>query len=268
MNTRSAFLVRLLCLLFLGSFAVQVCAQAKGELTKDFDKLSPKERSKIAAQETQEAAADSTYQALMHQADQAFQAAHYEDALALYEQARVARPYNVYPKVKIQDLQALIRKRDLEKAAKEPTPLPESEAASVPDPAPSTDTAPVRSTFQEALPKTPQASEPAPVLSTSQEVLPAPPQASEPVLTPVPRPEPPPAATKAPARVITPPQAKHSTIGERVYVEAGAVVTERTVDDDGKTVIYRKVVHSWGQTFYFKEGLTISQFQWDQRFSE
>jgi len=85
---------------------------------------------------------------------------------------------------------------------------------------------------------------------------------------PTPSPEPSTPRPKAPAHKAPVPEEKPSTLGERVYIEAGAVVTERTVDDEGKAVTYRKVVHSWGQTYYFKEGLAISQYQWDKRFSE
>lgn len=263
MNTRSAFLVRLICTLVIYSWALHGTAQGKnGELTKDFDKLSAKERSKIAAKETQEAAEDSEYQALMREADHAFQATHFEEALATYERARAMRPYNVYPKVKIQDLQALIKKRDLEKAAVEPSTMAEPE------------TIEVQEVIQPASP------DPAPVSQPTSEPVPAPPAAVVPASTtttsPVSSPKPtvdtptetPPEVTKPAVRTAPAPQSKPATVGERVYVEAGAVVTERTVEDDGKTVIYRKVVHAWGQTFFFKDGLTISQFQWDQRFTE
>lgn len=277
MNTGSTFLVRLLCALLVCAWAMDGTAQGKdGKLAKDFDKLSAKERSQIAAKETQEAAEDSGYQALMRQADHDFQATRYEDALASYEKARVMRPYNVYPKVKIQDLQALIKKRDQEKAAAQPLPTPE--------PMPEPQVTEVPAVVQPPSPSP----NPAPVLT------PAPPSPAVPELAPKPVPPAPkaPATVPPPSPVIasqvkvdepigTPPttakpavrstpanESRPVTTGERVYVEAGAVVTERTVDDDGRAVIYRKVVHAWGQTFYFKEGLAISQFQWDQRFSE
>lgn len=277
MNTRYAFLVRLLCALLLCAWAMDGTAQGKdGKLTKDFDQLSAKERSKIAAQETQEAAEDSGYQALMREADHAFQATHYEDALAAYEKARVMRPYNVYPKVKIQDLQALIKKRDLEKAAAEPPPtpahIPEPEVTEILEvvqpPSPSADPAPVLA----PAPSSPvvPAPDPAPELPTPTVTAPA--STPPPVIAPKPtvdaRSETPLPTAKPAVRTAPVHEVKPATVGERVYVEAGAVVTERTVDDDGRTVIYRKVAHAWGQTFYFKEGLAISQFQWDQRFSE
>ena len=60
----------------------------------------------------------------MKQADAAFRAGRYEDALAAFHEARSIRPYNVYPKVKIQDLQALIKKQDEERVGQTPVVPP------------------------------------------------------------------------------------------------------------------------------------------------
>lgn len=273
MNTRSAILVRLLCMLMLSTWTLHGTAQGKnGELTKDFDKLSPKERSRIAAQETKEAAEDSGYQALMREADQAFQAARYEEALAIYKKARVMRPYNVYPKVKIQDLQVLIKKRDLEKAAEAPSPVPEPDATEVQELSPPSAPAPEAHPPAAAVAAPVATPTPVPATVATPSPLPTPASTPAPISNPEPvedtRPVPTPVVTKDPVHTSPAPRVSPIPLGERVYVEAGAVVTERTVEDDGKVVIYRKVVHAWGQTFYFKEGLAISQFQWDQRFSE
>ena len=125
MNFRPALLVRVVCLLLAPGWTVPCVAQGgDGSLTGDFKKLSPKERSKIAARETHEAAADSGYQDIMKQADAAFRAGRYEDALAAFHEARSIRPYNVYPKVKIQDLQALIKKQDEERVGQTPVVPP------------------------------------------------------------------------------------------------------------------------------------------------
>lgn len=254
MNTCCAFLVRACCALLIGWPSGLTLAQ--GELTKDFGKLSAKERSRIAARENVEAAADSGYQALMHQADLAFQAGQYEAALEHYEQARILRPYNVYPKVKIEDLQAMIRRREAEQAA--PAPLPATNAEAPPDEAP------------------PPAPAPAPAPAPSPAPAPAPTPAPAPVSTPVPPPTrpvpvPPPAPTPRPVPETTPESPSPDAPGQlsqRVYMEAGAVVTERIVQEENRTETWRRVAHPWGGTFYFKDGLAISQFQWDQRFSE
>ena len=56
------------------------------------------------------------------------------------------------------------------------------------------------------------------------------------------------------------------TLGERVFLEAGAVVTERTVMDDGRPTVYRRVVHPSGQVFTFKDGLSIPERMWRKWF--
>lgn len=238
MNTRCAFLVRACCALLLCWPSGPALAQ--GELTKDFGKLSAKERSRIAARENLEAAADSGYQALMHQADLSFQAGQYEAALAHYEQARTLRPYNVYPKVKIEDLQAMIRRRDAEQAAPAPLPAATAEAP-----------------LEEAPPAAPV---PSPVPASTEVPPPV-----RPVPVPPPAPTPRPVAG-TPPESASPPAPAH--LSERVYMEAGAVVIERIVREENRTETWRRVAHAWGGTFYFKDGLAISQFQWDQRFSE
>ncbi len=241
-NKRIPLPVRLAGVVMLCGLSTAVAAQGKkGALAKDFDKLPAKERTRIAAQETQESAEDTAYQAVMHRGDQAFQAGQYEAALTAFQEARRLRPYNVYPKVKIEDLQALISKRAAEQTAPSPP-------ASAPE---GTDSG---EAVKPAPPPVQHAASPTPALGAA----PAPNAA-----------KPPPAAAPAnhppAARVKTTPSA---ALGERVYKEAGAVVTERTVEDDGKPVTYKKVVHPWGQTFYFKDGLSIPEGQWSARFSQ
>ncbi len=241
-NKRPPLPVRLAGVVVLCGLSAAVAAQGKkGALAKDFDKLPAKERTRIAAQETRESAEDTAYQAVMHRGDQAFQAGQYEAALAAFQEARKLRPYNVYPKVKIEDLQALFSKRAAEQTAPSPP-------ASAPE---GTGTG---EAVKPAPPPVQHAASPAPALGAA----PAPNAA-----------KPPPVAAPAnhppAARVKTTPSA---ALGERVYKEAGAVVTERTVEDDGKPVTYKKVVHPWGQTFYFKDGLSIPAGQWSARFSQ
>ena len=56
-------------------------------------------------------------------------------------------------------------------------------------------------------------------------------------------------------------------LGERVFMEANSVVTERVVEDDGRAVVYRKVVHTSGQVFHFKDGLAVPERVWNERFA-
>jgi hypothetical protein len=256
MNVHATMFVRLACWLLLAVGALPLAAQRDGKsLTKDFSKLSAKERSRIAEQETREAALDSGYQRVMHTADLAFQQERYEDALAAFQEARKLRPYNVYPKVKIQDLQALIKKKK-EEAADQAAETPRTNPTPKPDPEP----APA------AIPASPQIPEehPAPAAEPA-DIAPAPqPSAEKPdTQRSLPAPVPPP---HQPA-TIQDPKAAAPPPGERIYKEAGAVVTERTVPDDGRIVTYKKVVHPWGQTFYFREGRAIPSRVWEERFN-
>lgn len=267
---------RLIALL-IALWGVATCwAQGKDKsLTKDFAKLSAKERSRIATQETQEADRDTAYQRLMGTAEQAFREGRYEDALAMFEEARELRPYNVYPKVKIEDLQALIRKRDSETRPPEPIPepipepLPETvlppaieEIALQPTPPPVAEAA----APPQEQPETPPLAEvkaPDPVVEAPAAMVEEKPDTPRPVAAPSrPSREPAPPAAAAPPELPPAPQ-----LGERIYLEAGAVVTERTVEDEGKVVVYKRVAHSWGQTFYFREGLSIPDRRWEERFS-
>ncbi len=268
MKIRPALRIRVVCLLLAPAWAASCLAQGKdGGLTGEFDKLSPKERSKIAARETQEAAADSGYQDIMQQADAAFRAGRYEDALTAFQEARTLRPYNVYPKVKIQDLQALIKKRDEERSAQNTAVPPPT--ADPPGPA-VVAAPPSHSTPEPSIdtPLPPASSDP-PVAIPATPVTPTGPKVGTPhpdPATPIPHPA---DKSPTPVPVSTPgPDILSATIGERIYMEAGATVTERTVDDIGRPVVYKKVVHPWGQTFHFKDGLAISEREWTDRFNE
>jgi hypothetical protein len=88
-------------------FSVCTAAQ-KQSLTTEFAGLSAKERTRLAKQEQEEAALDVEYQHLMEVADEFFRTRSYEQALVIYQTARKRRPLNVNPKVKIEDLMALL----------------------------------------------------------------------------------------------------------------------------------------------------------------
>lgn len=127
-------------------FAPPLLAQQQG-LEGDFSRLSAKERSRLAREEEEGARSDSLFQRVMAEAEALFRAMRYEDAMAGYERARILRPLNVYPPVKIDDLRALIARRDsarpdsvaLAPPAAQPVPAQEAPTApstAVPEPAP------------------------------------------------------------------------------------------------------------------------------------
>lgn len=211
MNTHSLLLVRKLLIIPVLVFATPLWAQQADPLSERLEHLSPKERSALAAKETAEAKSDSAYQEVMRQAETAFREARYEDALSAYEEARRTRPYNVYPKVKIQDLQALLRTRDG-----------------------------TESGLQTG------SGRPAPIVPATSPGLPVPLEKSVAIPT---------APLHAPVRPV-----------ERVYMEGGAVVTERAVEEDGKPVVYKRVVQRSGQVFHFRDHLPIPAQMWLERF--
>ena len=211
MNNHSLPLVRKLLIIAVLLFATPLWAQQTDPLSEEIKHLSPKERSALAAKETTEAKSDSDYQEVMRQAETAFREARYEDALSAYEEARRTRPYNVYPKVKIQDLQALLKKRD------------EAESG-----------------FQTG------GARPAPVVPVPPPALAVPVEQSVAIPT---------APLDNPIMPV-----------ERVYMEGGAVVTERAVEEDGKPVVYKRVVQRSGQVFHFRDHLPIPAQMWLERF--
>jgi hypothetical protein len=219
-------------------------AQRDSSLTSEFARLNAKERSRIAAKEQAEAAGDAEYLRLMEQGEELFQAQRYDDALEQFKLARTRRPYNVHPKVKIQDLEALIKKRNEEKAAVAPPAerpqIISTEPALVSNtvmviPPPPLESTPVRETLPVKAPVRPAA---------------APPSAPRPV------PPSPPAAT----RVLVP--------GERIYKEGRSVVIERTIDDTVRPVVYRKVIQPWGDVHYFNDGTPMTVDGWSLIFGD
>ncbi len=221
------------------AFAIAGCgtllAQSdRGSLTEQFPKLGAKERARIAAQEAEGSNKDNAYQDAMHQAEQSFQEGRYEDALALYEKARAMRPYNVYPKVKIEDLHALLAKQA----------APQDTAASV------------GSNVKNASAPEPHALEPPPPTPVHE----APAMFQRSAL-------PEPAAVEDP--VPEPPSVKKAEgVIERRYKEGHAFVIERTVRVEGRTVVCKRVFHNWGQVYYFEDGLAVDERVWKARFPE
>lgn len=229
--------------LFLMGLAQARAQGDKGSLTDQFPKMSAKERARIAAQEASESAKDKDYQTVMQEAESAFQQGRFADAMAGYEKARSLRPYNVYPKVKIEDLKALIKKQNDEAQAAEPPP------GNKPDP-------PVVQQPVE-IPTIPlPVEQPSSVEATQR-------------TAPPPTGEPPSEATVQPARTtstVPPALEKADGLIERRYKEGNAYVIERTVTVDGRLVVYKRVFHSWGQVYYFEDGAAVDERVWNARF--
>lgn len=237
-------------------------AQQDSSLTRLFDGLSAKERNRIAKQEQEEAAKDAAYQSMMEQGDALFREQRYDEALEAYQDARRMRPYNVYPKVRIQDLQALIARKQAE--ARPPVP-PRSVDIPVPGPSVVQQQAPPPEVGPEHTPPVEErpvqtATGPAPPPTTVRTTKPVPPRpVSE--HAPLPVAVAPPVRSEKPDRV---PQA--DGMEERMFKEGRSVVVERTVVEEGRVTIYRKVMHPWGGAAYFKDAIAISERAWEEVF--
>lgn len=226
--------------LFALLLAASMQAQRDSSLTREFDRMSAKERARVAREEEAAALQDAVFQGHMQQGEEHFQAGHYNEALASYRQARSLRPLNVHPKVKIQDLEALIARRK-EEAARSPIqvpvePKPERPATSPPPATPS------------APPRVSPASELGPQRSS------APPAAEKP---PVVR-------SRAQLATIV---AHDGTESVRTFREGRAVVEERVVREGERLVVWRKVVHPWGEVVHFRDNEPIPARRWQERFT-
>lgn len=246
--------------------ATTVAAQEEG-LARDFEKLNAKERARIAKEEQEAAHVDVGFQAVMTQAEDLFRHLRYEESMAKFKEARRMRPYNVYPKVKIQDLQALIARRDAKAAAAALVPgsVITAEASAEP-PVPV-----VQAPVELVSPANPEPVSPArlvisdPVREPSAEVsdAPRPTVVEEPVRVVFAEKAAPP--VEAVPRVMAPPtEAPVLVEGERVYKEGRSVVVERTVQQDGHLVVFRKVTHPWGEVNHFRDGVPVSARAYQQ----
>ncbi len=219
-------------------------AQVDSSLTREFSKQSAKERARIAKQEVEDAAKDPRFQGVMTQAEALFQQKQYDDALARYQDARALRPLNVYPKVKIQDLQVLIAKREATKATEE-------SQVSAPPPF-TTDTSHTTVANADRAVAPVEIARPITALEPTRK-------------TEVPlekRPEPVMVRTERVRTEPIPAEGMH----ERTYVEGRAIVLERKVVDGTRVEVYRKVTHPWGQVVHFRDGAVISDRQWREVF--
>ena len=220
-----------------------VHGQPGDDLAPGFAKLSAKERTRLAEREREEAAGDSAYQQVMRTAEDAFRAHRYEEALERYERARVMRPLNVYPKVKIQDIQALIARREEEMRMAEAS---QQDAANV---IIEERVAGVDEGERSSRSPTAPGRQPRPALRVE---------------------EPPGHHSRTMTR--TGPETEPSSVvnngDERVYREGRAIVVERTVVREGKPVLFKKVSHPWGETMFFQDGQPVPQRVWAAEFGD
>ena len=221
----------------------------KGSLSAEFEKMSPKERARVAREEQAASSSDPAYLAAMAQGETNFRNGDLDAAMVNYEDARRLRPLNVYPKVKIEDLRVLIRKREEELlAAKD----------SAPDP-PRTPEPVVVIADERPIGKTEAA---------TIKVVPVEQPASQMAkrVDPVAKPKTTEIREAGPAN--TPVQKLPDGSTENRYKQGNAEVTQITVTNNGRTTVYKRVAHKWGQVYWFQDGQAIDGRVWVERFGD
>jgi hypothetical protein len=238
--------------------SVPLVAQRDSSLTSEFARMSARERTRIAREEGALAGADTAFQAAMRAGEEHFRGARYREALERFQRARDLRPLNVHPKVKIQDLQALLARQvdgAGERSAEEQAPAP----VQVPGHAttdPARETVPVGGVERGTGARMPDH----PARATAPPPSPRQAAAAEPQLK----------ATAPEGHTGDPPQSSTATPAveaHRIFREGRAVVEERVVHEGGRQVVWRKVLHPWGEVVHFRDNEAIPERRWQERFA-
>lgn len=221
---------------------------------EEFADLSSKERISIAKQEEANAKNDAEFQLMMVAGHDFFKAKHYLKAIRKYEEAQAKRPYNVYPKVIISDIElsmkdTLATLRAAEQQVKEtpPPPAPAKVAPEEKKPESSADRIQKMDEWEEAERRKRQKEreksekKPDPVSNESNGDV---------------------------AKLSMDDFQKDlgekypSGLTEEITKEGNRTTTTRVIVADGKGNEYKKVVHNWGGVFYFKNGEAITERVW------
>ncbi len=221
---------------------------------EDFSELPAKERIAIAKSEEVDAKRDAVFQQKMQEGHELFKGKHYLKAIHKYEEAQAQRPYNVYPKVIIADIELSMKDtleilRAEERIQKE-APKPKVETPEKPETKPDSTTTEDRMRRldeweaserkrREAQREAEEKKEPAPQTITGdveQMTL----------------------ADYQKELANTFPEG----VSETVEKEGNRTTTTRVVVKDGSGNEYKKVVHEWGGVFYFKNGEAVTERTW------
>lgn len=225
------------------------------EAQPDFSKLNSRQRIAIAEREQVEAATDMDFQNRMAEAHDLFRKKHYLKAIREYEKAQEQRPNNVYPKVKIADIELsmkdtleLLRAKEQEEMQKD---LSDRKSEDKSEPARIDETREERlqrmddwerkeREKREADRKRREAKSEAEVLREDGDVKKLSLEEYQKEL-----------AKKYP-----------SGITEDRYEEGNKQIVRRIVVRDGKGNEYKRVEHSWGGVFYFKNADAVTERVW------
>ncbi len=230
---------------------------------EDFADLSTKERINLAEKEESEAATDADFQQMMQSGHELFKDRHYLKAIHAYEKAQDRRPYNVYPKVIIADIELSMKDtlqtlRAVERAQSQSQKMHQDQKPIKQETDPATE--PPSETKQERLEK----------LNNWEN--------EERARREHERAEEKEQDAKPAERVMDGDVVKLSTadyqkelaskypsgITEKVSKEGNKTIVTRVVVSDNIGNEYKKVIHDWGGVFFFKNGEAVTERVWTQ----
>lgn len=231
---------------------------------ESFAELSTKERIKVAENEEREASSDTKFQSIMQDGHVLFKDKHYLKAIRAYEKAQDRRPYNVYPKVIIADIELSMKDtletlRAAEKAEtqqnqinKTETP-PENLKPKVEVPKPESE-----KERQDKLEK--WENQERARLERERE-LEKERNDAKPVET----------RMAGDVEILSTDDFRKelgerypSGVTEEIYTEGNKTITKRIIVSRKIGNEYKKVVHGWGGVFYFKNGEAVTERVWIQ----
>ncbi len=250
--------VNLTIFFFLG--ALTVAAQP------DLSGFSAKERAEIARQEQFEAATDRNFLNLMDQAHDLFVRNEYLKSIRKYEEAGALRPMNVYPPVKIRDIELamkdtlkILRQREKE----EQSDTSQSSVAEKPQlPNRQKEMDEFEQKEQERRQKAEDWEESQRRQMAHQRALKKEQEEESMELsdqdgTDVPQ-------TSIEEFQLDLAKQYNSGVTQRTYQDGQRSITERIVVKGDKGNEYKRVEHPWGGKFFFKNGTPISEETWNQ----
>ena len=225
---------------------------------QDWSKLSPKQKIKLAKKEQKAAKKDPEYLIIMDEALILFQNREFEKAKEKYAIAHERRPDNVYPMVMLDDIEIAMTLPVEEQKQEEQ--VPEEIVIDV---------------DEEIIEKRIEQYQVEEMKEEQIEVIASP--IIEPEAIDLPE-DPEIAISKAEkpvrqAELVAPVvQAQKEYLNDGVYRESlkegSATIDQVTIVVKGVSTVYRKVSHSWGAVYYFKNEDPIFDTEWDKLISE
>ncbi|MCA1752503.1 MAG: DUF1682 domain-containing protein [Flavobacteriales bacterium] len=236
--------------------AAMLTASTASIAQKDFSDLSSRQRIQVAEQEQLEAAVDTDFQNLMERGHSLFQEKHYLKAVRVYEEARDKRPYNVYPKVKIADIELSMKdtldllkaeeKKELAAERKRPQQKIEQEKDERNDESPEERMKKIDNWEENERKRMERERQ----KKTDQ-------------------PTPPGGGSEGDVKRVSLEEYQKelaekypSGITEETLIEGNKTIVKRIVVREGEGNEYKRVEHNWGGVFYFKNGDAVTERVW------